>query len=215
MKTPTGLSIESARQISLSFAQIRGDSRFVDLASDPEFAVDLRYGSTNNFMGLNVYGPQKGCYLHREAFLQLQEAGRLLRQFRPGFKLLIFDGLRPGSAQQILWSFVVGTPQQKYVAPPERGSIHSYGLAVDLSLMDSAGDEVDMGTVFDHFDELAEPQCEEKFLSEGKLTSLQVANRQLLRTVMRGAGFEGLPHEWWHFDALSPLVVRRDYELVK
>ena len=144
----------------------------------------------------------------------LKSAIAELQRRAPGFKLLLFDCLRPGSAQKVLWSFVRGTPQQKYVADPERGSIHSYGLAIDLSLQDAEGREVDMGTPYDQFDELAEPRHEDRFLSEGRLTKTQIENRQLLREVMTAAGFQGLPHEWWHFDAKPPTEVRRHHQIL-
>jgi D-alanyl-D-alanine dipeptidase len=99
--------------------------------------------------------------------------------------------------------------QRLYVADPKIGSIHNYGFAVDLTLADAAGREVDMGTGFDDFTPLSEPRLEERFLAEGRLSDDQVTNRRLLRGVMEEAGFRHLPLEWWHFDAEPPDLVRR------
>ncbi len=113
-----------------------------------------------------------------------------------------------------LWNRVKGTNQQPYVADPRRGSIHNYGFAVDLTLQDAGGKEVDMGTEFDHFGKLAQPALEDKFLKVGKLTQQQIDNRKLLRKVMKDAGFIQLPIEWWHFDALPEEVIRNKYEAI-
>lgn len=102
----------------------------------------------------------------------------------------VFDGLRPREVQQRLWDRVKGTEKQSYVADPQKGSVHNYGFAVDLSLQDEQGKEVDMGTPFDSFEPLAQPKLEERFLREGKLSPTHVDHRRLLRDVMESAGFK-------------------------
>ncbi len=115
----------------------------------------------------------------------------------------------------LLWNKVKGTQQQNYVANPTRGSLHNYGFAVDLSLMDAQGREVDMGTPFDAFTPMAEPRVEAQMLREGKLTETQVGNRKILREAMEEMGFRQLPIEWWHFDALPADRVRSAYAIVE
>jgi D-alanyl-D-alanine dipeptidase len=110
---------------------------------------------------------------------------------------------------------VVGGPKQRYVGDPAIGSIHGYGLAVDATLLHPDGGECDMGTAFDDFSPLAEPQREDAFLAEGRLTPPQVRNRRLLRDAMLAGGFRPIAIEWWHFDALPPDEVRRRFPLVE
>jgi D-alanyl-D-alanine dipeptidase len=97
--------------------------------------------------------------------------------------------------QRIFWARVVGTPQQPYVADPEKGSVHNFGFALDVTLRNDTGAEVDMGTGFDDFTPLAEPQREAELAKAGKLTETQLENRRLLRRVMTGAGFTQRPNE--------------------
>ena len=114
-----------------------------------------------------------------------------------------------------MWSLVKQTPQQPYVANPDKGSLHNFGFAIDLSLIDSSGNPLDMGTAFDFFGPLAEPRKENDFLKQGKLSSEQVRNRQILRSIMQEAGFVQLPIEWWHFDALPRQEVQDHYRIVE
>ncbi|MBX2988275.1 MAG: M15 family metallopeptidase [Bdellovibrionaceae bacterium] len=188
---------------------------FIDVSTLPQARIDLRYASENNFMKRNVYGSFVTAYLHRIAFEKLRHAGQALEGHRPGWKLLVFDALRPRSAQKILFAFVEGTDQEPYIAPPVPGSIHNFGMAVDLSLLDERGEEVDMGTPFDDFRELAQPRHEERFLASGHLTPQHVENRRFLRSLMLEAGFLGIPHEWWHFEALPRDQVRDHFIIVE
>jgi D-alanyl-D-alanine dipeptidase len=191
-------------------------SDFEDVGKLTGVKIDLRYGSKNNFLGQDIYGETlKNAYLHKDAVAKLKKAIENLHKTKPEWKLLIFDALRPRSAQKLLFAKVEGTPQQSYVASPKSGSIHNYGFAVDLSLVDEKDHEIDMGTGFDSFEDLAQPRFEQKFLKEGKLTALQIANRKILRAAMNDAGFRTLPNEWWHFDAISKEDVRKAYKIVE
>ncbi len=188
---------------------------FVDLTDDPAFTVDLRYATTNNFVGRIVYGGFDRLILHRIAAEKLRAAAAVLHRLRPDLTLLVLDGLRPNRVQRAFWDLVAGTANQKYVGDPAIGSVHGFGLAVDLTLAARGGVELDMGTPFDDFSALAEPAREADFLASGALTSAQVANRRLLRSVMTDAGFLGIPIEWWHFDALPGDEVRRSHRLIE
>ena len=105
--------------------------------------------------------------------------------------------------------------EEAYVADPEKGSIHNFGAAVDVSIVDQEGNLLDMGTPFDYFGDLAQPRYEDRFLKEGALTKKQIENRRLLRKVMKEAGFQTIPDEWWHFNAFSPEEVKRRYAIVE
>jgi len=188
---------------------------YVELTSIPNITVDIRYATANNFVGVNLYGTFNKAYLHKDAAKKLETAGRNLQLQRPGWKILVLDALRPQSVQKKLWIRVEGTPQEQYVANPKIGSVHNYGFAVDVTLVDANGIEVDMGTPFDNFTELSQPQLEKKFLREGKLALSQVKNRRLLRDAMTKAGFTQLPNEWWHYDALSIQDVKNKYKIVE
>jgi len=182
---------------------------------DPSLLVKLKYAATSNLMGADVYSGLEHCYLQREAAEMLREAHRLLKAEHPGLRLLVVDGCRPRSVQRRLWGLVEGTPRQRYVANPARGSMHALGAAVDLTLADERGNRLDLGTAMDHFGPLAQPRLEERFLREGKLTREQVRARRWLRRAMTRAGFRPLPIEWWHFDAFPRKVARRRYRVIE
>lgn len=198
-----------------SLQQALTQVEFADVTNYPAVKVDLRYGSTNNILTLDVYGGFQRALLHREAAQKFLVACKILQERHPGLNFLIYDSLRPNSAQKTFWQKVVNTDQQKYFADPAKGSIHSFGFAIDLGLADGAGQEIDMGTEFDNLTPLAEPVREEEFLSQGKLKAEQVKMRRILRSVMEEAGFRSIQHEWWHFDALPPQEVRGQYRLLE
>lgn len=198
---------------SLNFLMSSAD--FVELREGSEFKIDLRYGTTNNFVGVNMYGPFNKAFLHKIAGEKLFAALSHLRAAHPGYKFLIFDALRPRSIQRILWSHVEGTPGEKYIAKPEPGSLHNFGFAVDLSVLDASGRELDMGAGYDDFRDIAQPQLESQFVASGELTAEHIANRKILRTAMEAAGFAQLPHEWWHFDALPKSQVKDQFTIVE
>jgi D-alanyl-D-alanine dipeptidase len=189
--------------------------QFIDLTALPNVKVDLRYGSKNNILERDVYSGYQQLLLHRDAAEKFAVASELLAKRRPDLFFLVFDALRPQSAQRLFWEIVKGTPQQSYFADPAKGSIHSFGFAVDLGLASGEGGELDMGTGFDDLSALSEPRREEEFLATGELSPKARENRLLLRTVMEEAGFRGIPHEWWHFDALPPSEVRARFQILE
>lgn len=188
---------------------------FSEIVEADGVVLDLRYATADNFVGRNLYGEFDRAFLHRIAAAKLRRAAALLRELRPEYRLVVFDALRPRSVQTVLWEQVAGTDRQRYVANPKGGSIHNYGFAVDLSIVDGGGAGLDMGTGFDDFTELAQPRLEGRFLREGRLTGAQVENRRLLRRVMEEAGFTQLALEWWHFDALPKSEVRANYRIIE
>jgi D-alanyl-D-alanine dipeptidase len=193
---------------------IAGSPEFRHLTSIEGIAIDLRYATPNNFVGRDLYSPYDCAWLHVDAAAALETFVAWLAARRPGYTPLILDALRPQRVQQQLWDALAGTGLQMYLANPARGSIHSYGMALDITLLDEAGRELDMGTGFDDMTDLSHPALEEGFLVTGKLTDQQVANRRLLREGMLAAGFFGINTEWWHFDCGDRELVRATYRRV-
>jgi len=209
------LRAQSSVSIEESLKVLASNPNFVDISHWEGVTLDLKYASTDNFTHTNLYGDFHKSYLHKIAGEKFKKALESLRQSHPGYRVVIFDTLRPRSVQWKLWNIVKGTPQQKYVADPEKGSMHNYGFAMDVGLMDPRGKLVDMGAPFDGFTPLSEPQLEDRLLKEGKLTQKQIDNRMILRNAMVGAGFRQLRHEWWHYDALTEEQVRGKFEIVE
>ncbi|MBZ0158010.1 MAG: M15 family metallopeptidase [Alphaproteobacteria bacterium] len=192
------------------------EAGFADVQEiDPTLKVELKYASMENFMGINVYGDLTRGYLRREAAEKLATANRYLKRLHPRLSLLVVDGLRPRHVQRRMWEIVRGTPMQRYIANPHGGSLHNYGCAVDITIVDELGNRLDMGTPMDHFGILSQPRYENTFLKEGKLTAQHIANRRLLRKVMVAAGFHSIPIEWWHFEAFKKHIVRKRYSIIE
>jgi D-alanyl-D-alanine dipeptidase len=182
---------------------------------DPRIRVELAYATPDNFLDSAVYGELRSAYLRLEAVAMLSLAQDALEQRKPGYRLLVYDAARPRSVQESMWALVQGTPEQRYVADPAVGSLHGYGAAVDLTLADSTGRALDMGTPFDHFGPLAQPRYEARYRRQGQLSTEQIENRRLLREVMQSAGFQGIPSEWWHFNAFGLEEVKRHFALIE
>lgn len=188
-------------------------------ALDEEMRVELKYSSTDNFLGTDLYGTLEVAYLQPEPALALVEANRLLKRDNPHLRLLVYDAARPLRIQHILWNRLDSLPEgerKKYVADPEETSIHNYGCAVDLTILDlETGRPLDMGTPFDYFGELAYPRLERSMLNQGRLSLKQLNNRILLRSVMRDAGFSPITTEWWHFNFYSRKTAELKYGIIE
>jgi D-alanyl-D-alanine dipeptidase len=194
--------------------------RCEDIASHPDFrplwaiqgiALDLRYAGVQNFVGRDLYGTLDCAWLHREAAAGLEQAVAWLAQHAPGLRLLVLDALRPHRVQIQLWDHLAGTGLREYVADPARGSIHSFGMALDATLVDAQGRELDMGSGYDEMTELSHPRLEERHLASGALTPAQHRNRELLRGALCAAGFRGIDNEWWHFELRDRHEVRQHF----
>lgn len=171
-----------------------GDFRkpdLVDLSTlDPSIHFDIRYASTNDFLGEPVYSEAK-AYLQRPAAEALLRADRKLKA--QGYGLLIHDAYRPWYVTKIFWD---ATPDDKkiFVADPKDGSRHNRGCAIDMSLYDlKTGKPVSMTGVYDEMSERSYP-----FYPGG--TSLERWHRNILRHAMESEGFTVYEFEWWHFD---------------
>jgi D-alanyl-D-alanine dipeptidase len=154
----------------------------------PGIVLDIRYATTNNFTGQQLY-PFSKCYLRRAAATKLRAAQAELAAM--GYGLKIFDGYRPLSVQWKMWEIY---PHPGYVADPRKGSRHNRGAAVDVTLIRLAdGAELLMPTPYDDFTEKAHRD----FMD---LPAEAIRNRELLEQVLTKHGFVGLKTEWWHFD---------------
>jgi D-alanyl-D-alanine dipeptidase len=181
---------------------------------DVYIRVVLSYASDDNFTGQALYESSQYAYLQPDVAAMLAKASALLREKYPKYRLLVLDAARPLSVQQKMWDLVKGTPKNIYVANPKKTGLHNYGAAVDVTITNDLGVELDMGTPFDFFGEEAQPAKEKEMLKHGKLTQTQIDNRQLLRSVMNQAGFKTYQREWWHFNACSLEEAKRRYEVI-
>ena len=154
----------------------------------PDAIVDLKYATDDNFMRQRVYPPNARCLLIDPSARRLVKAADLLR--RQGFRLRLYDCYRPKHVQYALWKVF---PKPGYVADPKKGSNHSRGGAVDVSLVTLTGDDVEMPTPYDSFTPSAHHAS-----TAASPTALR--HRDILRKAMEDAGFRRNPKEWWHFD---------------
>lgn len=149
--------------------------------------VVLAYEGSENFTGKPIY-PCGRCYLHKDAAKQLLAANQYFHQ-NQGYHLKIFDACRPLIFQEILWKEM---PDPNYLANPNQISMHSRGLAVDITLIDSFGVELDMGTPFDFFGKASYHAYEQ-------LPESIKENRRILKEGMAKFGFSAITSEWWHY----------------
>jgi D-alanyl-D-alanine dipeptidase len=157
---------------------------------DPTIKLDIRYATTNNFLGTPLY-TQARAFLQRPAAEALLRAHRKLKAH--GYGLIIHDGYRPWYVTKIFWD---ATPDDKkiFVADPGEGSKHNRGCAVDLSLYDlKTGIEVKMPSSYDEMTDRA-------YANYAGGTADERVRRALLRQAMEKQDFKVYPEEWWHFD---------------
>lgn len=195
------------------------DKGLVDIQTlDPTIDVDLKYSTTDNFIKMDVYGDLTRAYLQPMAAQKLAKASKYLQEAYPEYHLLVYDAARPRSVTKIFWNKMSHLPPNKredFVANPAEGSIHNFGCAVDLTVVDKNGKPLDMGTPFDYFGDLAYPTKEAYLLKIGKLTNQQVENRKILRNAMKKAGYSSIVSEWWHFNALPRKQARARYGFIE
>jgi D-alanyl-D-alanine dipeptidase len=157
---------------------------------DPTIKLDIRYATSNNFLGRPVYTEAR-AFLQRPAAEALVRANKSLR--KKGYGLIIHDGYRPWSVTKIFWD---ATPEDKkqFVADPSQGSRHNRGCAVDLSLYDlKNGKEVVMPSEYDEM-------TDRSHINYTGGTEEQRRLRDLLRSAMESEGFAVYEPEWWHYD---------------
>lgn len=169
------------------------DTTFVNLKDySKEFIYDMKYATDDNFLKAKVYD----C---AECFLRLKTVKALIAAnadfIKKGYKIKLYDCYRPLSIQKKMWE-IVSNPE--YVADPKKGSIHNRGGAVDISLVDSKGKELDMGTAFDFFGSKASHNYT-------NLSKKIKSNRLFLKEIMIKNGFNSFDSEWWHYNLKTGL----------
>ena len=178
------------------------EKKLIEVTSEkvPGLVLEIRYATEQNITGKKIY-TDKRAWLREETIRKLAQVARELEE--KGYRLVLWDGWRPASAQKALWA---AKPDGRFLTPPNRISRHTRGTSVDVSLADRNGKNLEMPSDHDEFTDRAD----EDFSDVPK----EVAQRaRLLRTAMFRAGFSGVPDEWWHYDlrdwaSYDPIEVR-------
>lgn len=172
--------------------------RLVEITPESHGVVlEIAYATANNFTGKPVYQAAR-CFLHPDAETALARAIAIARTL--GYGVKVFDAYRPAEAQWKLWEH---TPDPEFLADPAKGSPHSRGVAVDLTLLDANGNELDMGTAFDAFTPLSHHGA-------AGISPEATRNRVLLMGIMTTAGWDFYRNEWWHYQLFNS----RQYPLI-
>ena len=169
------------------------------LQNDTSILLDLKYASKDNFVEEKIYACAR-CFLHPDVANALQKAADQL--YREGFRIKLLDCYRPASVQWALWKKM---PDPRYVTDPKKGSMHNRGMAVDLTLADLNGHELEMGTPYDYFGPEAHP-------SYRKLPKSVLERRKLLRRTLKKVGFRPIRTEWWHYSYLGRMYPISDWD---
>ena len=210
------ISVEAAQKESQTARKLAREGYVNIREVDPSIHVSLMYGRADNFCGVVLYDDLKEAFLHPEAMAALKKAQAYLKQLRPDLSLKVYDAARPMHIQQKMWNKVKNTSMKIYVSNPAHGGgLHNYGLAVDITLCDAKGDSLPMGTKIDHLGVAAHIDQESQLVAKGTISKRAQQNRQLLRQVMRYAGFKPLRTEWWHFNFKSRAEAKRLYKVIK
>ena len=152
-----------------------------------DFVFDMKYATPDNFLKQAVYDCGE-CYLRKSTAKALVKANEEFKSL--GYRIKLFDCYRPLSVQKKMWKILPGT---HYVANPAKGSKHNRGAAVDLTLVDAQGKELDMGTPFDFFGKKAHHTCT-------TFPKKVLENRKLLKGVLNKYNFKSIFSEWWHYE---------------
>jgi D-alanyl-D-alanine dipeptidase len=174
--------------ILLDITKESDSSAFVNLRNySDDFVFDMKYATADNFLKEKVY-PCDECFLRVKTVKALLEANKSF--LKKGYKIKLYDCYRPKAIQKKMFQLV---PDPNFVANPKKGSIHNRGGAVDISLVDSLGVEVNMGTKFDFFGEEASHNYQ-------NLSDEILANRKFLKEIMLQNNFKIFESEWWHYN---------------
>ena len=172
----------------LSFVVWGQQSDFVRLKDlSPDFVYELKYATPDNFLKQAVYDCGE-CYLRKSTAEALLKANEAFKQL--GYRIKLFDCYRPLSVQKKMWKILPGT---HYVANPAKGSKHNRGAAVDLTLVDAQGKELNMGTPFDFFGK----EAHHTYTQHPKEV---LENRKLLKETLDKYNFKSIYSEWWHYE---------------
>jgi D-alanyl-D-alanine dipeptidase len=182
---------------------------------DKSIKVDLVNSDPNkNYFRENFYDGLSKAYLHREVAKKLSSAQKYLKSEFPGYSILIMDAARPRSVSQHMYDKMKGTKFEKFVANPNRGSMHNYGIAVDVTIVDGNDKEINMGFTPFYKSNLSIYWGYAK-LKMFDLSEAEKENRKLLSTIMKKAGFLPLSYEWWHFNGMPKYEARKNYQIIE
>ncbi len=174
---------------NLASSPLPYDARLIDIRTvNTGIVLDMRYATENNFLKRKVY-PVARCVLRGAAARRLSQVQEDLE--KKGLGLKVYDCYRPLSVQKLMWQVM---PDSRYVANPAKGSRHNRGAAVDLTLVDRNGKELEMPTGFDDFTVRAHRNYSGASAQAKK-------NSKQLEDTMKKYGFIPISTEWWHFDA--------------
>ena len=212
--------IKKSPQVDTSYLEIllKGYNLVNIKNLDSTIQVNLRYSDTSNFLKRNLYDGLKNAYFNCETALRICAAQYYLKQINPNLSLLILDASRPQHIQQMMWDSLKLHPDKKqfYLSKPEETSLHNYGGAIDVTIINTNTNKIlDMGTDFDFFGNLSEPIYEKKYLKSGELSQEAYANRLLLRKVMQRAKLNPITSEWWHFSICKKEEAGKRFVLIK
>ncbi|WP_343589040.1 M15 family metallopeptidase [Flavobacterium sp.] len=187
-------TLQAQNEVYTSPSEVKiSDTTFVNLRDySNDFIYDMKYATEDNFLKTKVYDCAE-CMLRLKTVKALIAANKDFQ--KKGYKIKLYDCYRPLDIQKKMWE-IVSNPI--YVADPKKGSIHNRGGAVDISLVDVKGKEVDMGTSFDFFGIMASHNF--KQLSKDILS-----NRKYLKNTMIKNGFNSFDSEWWHYNLKAGL----------
>lgn len=177
---------------------------------DSSIVVNLIYATPHNFTGQVLYTDLRKAFLLPRLAHAVAAAQQSLRRCRPDLTLVVLDATRPLSVQRKMFHLVQSTPLNIYVANPLNGpGLHNYGAAVDITLADTGGNLLPMGTPIDHFGPESHIDREDELLSSGRISQQAYDNRRLLRRILREQNLLPLRSEWWHFSLMSRQKARQ------
>jgi len=174
--------------VLLDITKEKDSNAFVNLKNySNDFVYDMKYATDDNFLKEKVY-PCDECFLRVKTVKALLEANESFLD--KGYKIKLYDCYRPKAIQKKMWKVL---PDANFVANPKKGSIHNRGGAVDISLVDLNGKELDMGTKFDFFGK----EASHNYLN---FSDIILANRTFLKETMLRYNFKSFDSEWWHYN---------------
>lgn len=227
-------SYHSADAQNINFDSMMRKYGMVDIQElAPGILVELKYSTTDNFVGVDMYGDLERAYLEKEFAKKVVKAQEILMSRYPHYTLLIYDAARPISTQRTMRKIVNGTEFEKFVADGTRGGRHNYGVGVDLTIATLDGVPLDMGAGFDDFTNAAsvkgtpdnsDPKTRtmdvyrkyvNEMVSKGIISRKAANNRILLLEVMHEAGLYPYRREWWHYEEITPMeTIRANFRML-
>ena len=220
------LSTTAFAQSGVDFDAKMREYKLVDIQTmegAEDIIVELKYSSTDNFVGKDMYRDLEKAYLTPDFARKVVRAQQILRKRNPQLTLLIYDAARPISVQRYMRKLVEGTKFQDFVADGTKGGRHNYGVAVDLTIATNQGEPLDMGAGFDDFTDAAAVKGTsdtndqanrnlkvykayvDGLVKRGLISQSAANNRMLLIEVMCEVGLYPYRREWWHYEELAPM----------